>query len=53
MSNDAVVPIIMSEAARARVSDRYTWGRKAEQVVEVYRWVLGERAERPDPFGSA
>jgi glycosyltransferase involved in cell wall biosynthesis len=43
----------MSEAARARVGDRYTWGRKAEQVVEVYRWVLGERPERPDPFGSA
>jgi glycosyltransferase involved in cell wall biosynthesis len=33
--------------ARARVEALFTWERKAEQVAEVYAWVLGARAERP------
>jgi glycosyltransferase involved in cell wall biosynthesis len=33
-----------------RVQSLYTWERKAEQLNEVYAWVCGERAERPD-FG--
>lgn len=36
--------------ARARVRDHFTWSRKAEQVAEVYSWVLGRRAERPSFF---
>lgn len=37
----------MTEAARRRVEDLFTWRRKAEQVGEVYAWVLGERSDRP------
>lgn len=33
--------------ARARVLALLTWRRKAEQIVEVYRWALHERADRP------
>lgn len=39
----------IGERARARVYRHFTWEAKARQVVEVYRWVLGER-DRPD-FG--
>ena len=37
-------------AAMRRVEHLFTWDRKAEQVVEVYRWVLGQRDSKPD-FG--
>jgi glycosyltransferase involved in cell wall biosynthesis len=37
------------ERARARVLKNFTWEVKASQMLEVYRWVLGER-QRPD-FG--
>ena len=33
--------------ARARVHEHFTWARKAEQVAEVYDWVLGRRPGRP------
>lgn len=39
----------LSDAARRRVLDHFTWDAKARQVLEVYRWVLGRR-EKPD-FG--
>jgi alpha-maltose-1-phosphate synthase len=39
----------MGLRARQRVLDSFTWPAKAAQVLEVYRWVLGER-EQPD-FG--
>lgn len=38
----------MAAAARERVARWFTWDAKAEQVLEVYRWVLGQRT-RPDP----
>lgn len=37
-------------AARRRVDELFTWERKAAQVGEVYAWVTGERASRPE-FG--
>jgi alpha-maltose-1-phosphate synthase len=33
--------------ARARVMTNFTWDAKAAQVLEVYRWVLGQR-DKPD-----
>lgn len=39
-------------AARARVDALFTWGHKAAQVREVYDWVMGVRAERPDPMAE-
>jgi glycosyltransferase involved in cell wall biosynthesis len=39
----------VGERARRRVLARFTWETKAHQVLEVYRWVLGER-DKPD-FG--
>jgi glycosyltransferase involved in cell wall biosynthesis len=40
----------IGERARARVESLFTWRRKAEQVAEVYDWVLGRRAARPTFF---
>ena len=40
----------MAVAGRARVDARFLWARKAEQVAQVYDWVLGQ-APRPAPFG--
>lgn len=37
-------------AAFDRVQEKFTWARKAEQIAEVYDWVLGRRADRPDPL---
>jgi glycosyltransferase involved in cell wall biosynthesis len=34
-------------AGLKKVGDMYTWERKASQILEVYRWVLGDRAEKP------
>ncbi len=39
----------IGERARRRVFDLFTWEVKARQIVDIYRWVLGER-EKPD-FG--
>jgi starch synthase len=39
----------MGERARAHVFRSFTWDAKAAQVLEIYRWVLGER-DKPD-FG--
>jgi glycosyltransferase involved in cell wall biosynthesis len=36
--------------ARERVFKHFTWQAKAAQVFEMYRWVLGDRPDRPD-FG--
>jgi glycosyltransferase involved in cell wall biosynthesis len=34
-------------AGLKRIEEMYTWKQKAFQIVEVYRWVLGECPERP------
>ncbi len=40
----------IAQNARRRVQDKYTWHRKAEQVIEVYDWVTGRSSQKPDPF---
>jgi glycosyltransferase involved in cell wall biosynthesis len=43
-------------AARERALGLFAWDVKALQVLEVYRWVLGRRAHKPDfgmPLGAA
>ena len=37
----------MGERARERVMRSFTWDAKADQVIEVYRWVVGLR-EKPE-----
>ncbi len=37
-------------AARARVAEAFTWARKAEQVLEVYHWVVTGSGGKPTPF---
>lgn len=40
----------MSSAAITRVQTLFTWQVKARQVAEIYKWVLGERPDKPDFF---
>lgn len=37
-------------AARRRVQELFTWDVKARQVMEVYRWTLGRRSDKPSFF---
>ncbi len=44
-----------SGSARQRAMSQFTWDVKAKQVIEVYKWVLGQRSDKPFwgmPFGS-
>lgn len=43
--------ISKSEKGVERVFELFTWEAKARQMVEVYRWVLGQRAVKPN-FGQ-
>jgi exopolysaccharide biosynthesis WecB/TagA/CpsF family protein len=49
LAADPLAARAVGEQARRRVYRLFTWEVKAAQVLEVYRWVLGER-DRPD-FG--
>ena len=40
----------LGERARERARGLFSWDAKAAQVLEVYRWVLGQRKDMPD-FG--
>lgn len=42
-----------STAARDRIANTYTWQAKARQVAEIYDWVLGRQAVKPEPIKSA
>lgn len=37
----------MGVRARQRVLDKFTWEVRAQQTLEVYEWVLGEKGEKP------
>lgn len=41
-----------SAAAQARVAADFTWAAKAAQVRDVYDWVLGAQAHKPQPVRS-
>jgi glycosyltransferase involved in cell wall biosynthesis len=55
LSSDPEPIRAMGMRAQARVMKNFTWDAKAAQVLEVYRWVLGQRAKPefamplPDP----
>jgi glycosyltransferase involved in cell wall biosynthesis len=40
----------LSVACRERVERHYTWSAKAAQMIEVYRWVLKRRPDKPSFF---
>lgn len=35
-----------------QVAARFTWARKAGQISEIYKWVLGECNDRPEPMAE-
>ena len=41
----------MGKAAQNLIAEKFTWGRKAQQIAEIYDWVLSRAPEeKPDPF---
>jgi glycosyltransferase involved in cell wall biosynthesis len=38
----------MGQAAAERIRRSFTWDSKARMIHEVYRWVLGQRPDKPD-----
>lgn len=44
--------IALRQRGRRWIETKFTWQRKAEQICEVYDWVLGHRPDRPDPFSA-
>lgn len=40
------------QAGLDRVGALFTWNRKADQISEVYKWVLGEKDDRPEPMSD-
>ena len=39
---------VLARCAQDHVHQHYTWAAKASQVLEVYDWVLGRRADKPN-----
>lgn len=50
LARDPMQLIAKAESAQRRTRLQFTWQKKAEQSLEVYRWVLGMRSTKPD-FG--
>ncbi len=40
----------MGAAALAAIQHNFSWDAKARMIYEVYRWVLGERRDKPDLY---
>ena len=38
----------MAQRSKERVTSLYTWDSKAQQVLEVYEWAVGNQKEKPD-----
>lgn len=50
--NDPSALIAKSQKCRKDVAEKYTWARKAEQIADIYEWVLSDRKSPiPRPFG--
>ncbi len=49
VSDPGALPAI-GDAARTRVMDKLTWDKKADQVLDIYDWALGERTDKPAAF---
>lgn len=50
LADDPQAVATAGRAARIRVRDHFTWGRKAGQINEIYQWVLGRRVDKPTPL---
>lgn len=47
LANDPAPLTTMGAAAQDHVKRYYTWEAKAEQIREVYRWMVGQRDDKP------
>lgn len=47
LASDPALRTSMGDAAYARAMTHLSWDARARRIVEIYRWVTGERTERP------
>jgi glycosyltransferase involved in cell wall biosynthesis len=47
LANEPSLIETKSQAAIRRAREHFTWRSKAERILEVYRWLLGQRPEKP------
>ena len=50
LASDPALREQMGAAAQRRAECYFSWGAKARMIVETYRWVLGQRQEKPDYY---
>lgn len=50
LADDPAPLASLGRAAQTHARTKFTWGAKAQQVAEVYDWVLGRRPDRPTFF---
>ncbi|MFN3577775.1 MAG: glycosyltransferase family 4 protein [Tabrizicola sp.] len=50
LASDPTRIAAMGRAAKQRVTEFFTWPRRAEQIAQIYDWVLGHRPTRPEPI---
>ncbi|MBB2159000.1 glycosyltransferase family 4 protein [Gluconacetobacter sacchari] len=48
IASDPARLLPLAENGRQRADKLFTWPQKAEQILAVYRWVLGQETTRPD-----
>ncbi len=53
LATDSAYRQRLGAAAAERAQHYFTWDFKAKKMVEGYRWVLGQRAEKPEYFETS
>lgn len=48
ITKNSTILTAMRDAGLERVREHFTWDAKAKKIIEVYRWMLGERDTKPD-----
>ena len=43
--------LALREKGQRWIHQTFTWPRRAEQISDIYQWVLGTRDKKPAPFG--
>ncbi len=42
--------LAMRRSGREWIEQKYTWPQRAQQINQVYQWIMGHRENRPQPF---
>ncbi|WP_108815755.1 glycosyltransferase family 4 protein [Loktanella sp. Alg231-35] len=51
IADDPAQLLALREKGQRWIHQTFTWPRRAEQINDIYQWVLGNRDSKPAPFG--